>query len=332
MKKFLPTILLVVICIGGFIYASNKSFFKKEEPIDAKQLISIKAEDVKSVSLPNGDNRIEMSRKDETTWEMQKPANVPLSSSTVDGWVNSFAFLTYTSKVDENATDLAQYQLDKPLLTYEVTMKDGTVHKLLIGKALPVAGTSYAKLEESPVVYELSDDTIQTLAQTADSFADKRALPFNYDKVVSMTVEWKGQKWALTKAQSDKSVFESTWKLGDKELKPEEGSPLLDAAIGLEGNGLPQAASAVKVDNPELKIEVKEKDGDKETSNVYVGKIADANVNIVKQGGAWAYAVALDSVQALYDQGVAAMTAPSPSPSAAASATPSASVSPSAAK
>ena len=61
MKRFIPTILLVVICIGGFWYASSKDFFqeKKDEP---KSLLTLKQEDVQAVSVKTEEQQIDLSR------------------------------------------------------------------------------------------------------------------------------------------------------------------------------------------------------------------------------------------------------------------------------
>ena len=69
MKRFIPTILLVVICIGGFWYASSKDFFqeKKDEP---KSLITLKQEDVQSISRENR-GAADRSSPDDSGWEMK---------------------------------------------------------------------------------------------------------------------------------------------------------------------------------------------------------------------------------------------------------------------
>ncbi|MGO4274152.1 hypothetical protein AB4Z22_30695, partial [Paenibacillus sp. TAF58] len=86
MKRFIPTILLVVICIGGFWYASSKDFFqeKKDEP---KSLITLKQEEVQSLSVKTEEQQIELARSG-SGWEMKKPEAAPVNTNQVGSWLD----------------------------------------------------------------------------------------------------------------------------------------------------------------------------------------------------------------------------------------------------
>ncbi|KRE97896.1 hypothetical protein ASG89_28735 [Paenibacillus sp. Soil766] len=299
MKRFIPTILLVVICIGGFWYASSKDFFqeKKDEP---KSLLILKQEDVKAVSVKTEDGQIEISR---TTngWDMQKPAAAPINSNQVDSWLDMLGLVTSTKLVEDQATNLAEYGLDKPVGTYEVTLKDGSKQGLLVGTVLPIEGFSYVQVQGSSAVYQVSDQSLTSLNKTPVDFADTSPIHQENDKVQSVKLTWKGQSWTLTKTDKDKVAADASWKLGDKEMKGTEASPLLDQLIFLHTGELPQAAAQMPTTGGELKMEIGMTVDGKDVTDVYEGKLSGAQVWLAKQGGQWAYSLAPEDIQKLAD-------------------------------
>ncbi|MGO4499086.1 DUF4340 domain-containing protein [Paenibacillus sp. 2RAB27] len=299
MKRFIPTILLVVICIGGFWYASSKDFFqeKKDEP---KSLLTLKQEDVKAVSVKTEEAQIELSRTT-TGWDMQKPAAAPINSNQVDSWLDMIGLVTSTKLVEDQATNLAEYGLDKPVGTYEVTLKDGSKKGLLVGTALPIEGFSYVQVEGSSAVYQVSDQSLTSLNKTPVDFADTSPIHQENDKVQSVKLTWKGQSWTLSKTDKDKVAADAGWKLGDKEMKGTEASPLLDQLIFLHSSELPQAAAQKPTTGGELKLEIAMTVDGKDVTDVYEGKLSGEQVWLAKQGGQWAYALAAEDIQSLAD-------------------------------
>ncbi|KRE73538.1 DUF4340 domain-containing protein [Paenibacillus sp. Soil750] len=299
MKRFIPTILLVVICIGGFWFASSKDFFqeKKDEP---KSLLILKQEDVKAVTVKTEEEQIELSRTT-TGWDMQKPAAAPINSNQVDSWLDMLGLVTSTKLVEDQATNLAEYGLDKPVGTYEVTLKDGSKQGLLVGTALPIEGFSYVQVEGSSAVYQVSDQSLTSLNKTPVDFADTSPIHQENDKVQSVKLTWKGQSWTLSKIDKDKVAADASWKLGDKEMKGTEASPLLDQLIFLHTGELPQAAAQKPTTGGELKLEIAMTVDGKDVTDVYEGKLSGEQVWLAKQGGQWAYSLAAEDIQKLAD-------------------------------
>jgi hypothetical protein len=311
MKRLLPTLILVLVCLGGFWYASSQSFFKDKTVVDAKKLVVLKATDIQAIQIQARDaastdstdialKPTELTKKS-TNWEMTLPAAYPVNSFSVDSWNDAYAALTYESVVEENPTNLADYGLAEPKEYFQVNLQDGTTKKLLIGNALPIEGHVYAKFADAPKVYDVTDQALAGLKKQPLDFIDKNAVKFTYDNVKSIQVEWKGAKWLLEKAQADKTVFESTWKLDGKERKANEGTAIIDKIVALAASELPKAATEIKMDSPELLITVTETAAGKDNVSTFMGKIDKENVWITKQGGAWAFSVPAASVQEAYD-------------------------------
>lgn len=310
MKRLLPTLIVVIVCIAGFWYASSHSFFK-EKAAEEKKLVTLKAADITAIQLQATDaastnnqdaalKPTELAKKS-ANWEMTLPAAYPVNSFGVDSWNDAYAALTYESVVEENPTNLADYGLVEPKQFFQVTLQDGTTKKLLIGNSLPIEGHVYAKFADASKVYDVTDQALEGLKKQPLDFINKNAVKLAYDNVKSIQFEWKGAKWLLEKAQADKTVFESTWKLDGKERKANEGTAIIDKIVGLSTAVLPKAASEVKMDAPELKIIVTESNAGKDTISTFIGKIDQDNVWIAKQGGAWAFTVPATAVQEAFD-------------------------------
>ncbi|NEW08798.1 DUF4340 domain-containing protein [Paenibacillus sp. SYP-B3998] len=299
MKRFIPTILLVVICIGGFWYASSKDFFreKKEEP---KALLTIQQEQVQSLHVQAGTQQVELSRIN-NGWEMKEPAAAPTNTNLVSSWLDALGLVNQVKVVEEQTTDLAKYGLDHPAQTYEVTMKDGSKKGLQVGAALPIQGYSYAMVEGSAAVYQVSDQSLMALNKQSVDFAQTNPFLLDNDKVQNVKLTWKGQSWTLAKTDKDKVTAEANWKLGDKELKGSEASPLLDQLTFLRTAVLPQPSAGHATVGGEFKVELGLTIDGKDTTETYEGKLNQDMLWLAKQGGDWAYMLTTADIQKVAD-------------------------------
>lgn len=300
MKRLIPTLLLVIICIGGFWYASSQNFFKEKTPT-AAPIAKVKKEEVASYTVKTGDTEVEMQQKD-GKWTMSKPSPLPLNDYSANGWIDSFNMITKDTTIDAEGKDLAKFGLDKPQQQFTVKLNNGTEQTLSVGNAMLVQGYDYAMFSGSPEVFRISDSQVKSLAKTTMDFMEKSPVKFDYEQVRSLSVDWKGHKWTLTKTDVDKKSYEANWKLGDQEVKGADSSQYLDKVQSLATEQLVKKASDVKLNTPELRIEVKTADASgKETATAYVGKLDGEQVWIAQEGGQWAYAVPSASIQELSD-------------------------------
>ncbi|MCZ8523560.1 MULTISPECIES: DUF4340 domain-containing protein [Paenibacillus] len=299
MKRLIPTLVLVILCIGGFWYASSKDFFK-EKPPETPSLVTVNKQDVSAYTIKNGETVTQMEQKD-GQWAMTKPSALPLNEFQPGAWVDSFTNAKKEKTVDANPSDLAQFGLAQPKQEFTVTLKDGTKHTLSVGDPVAVQGFYYAKFSSSPEVFQLAETHVTALAKQPLDFMEKSPVKLNYEAVRSIAVDYKGEKWTLTKAEPDKKSYEANWKLGDKEVKGADASAYLDKTSFLMTDQPAKAATDVKgLDQPDLRLEVQEADAEgKAAASVYTGKLDGTSVWLAKQGGTWAFAVPAASVQEL---------------------------------
>ncbi|MCD1260779.1 DUF4340 domain-containing protein [Paenibacillus athensensis] len=299
MKRLWPTLLLVLVCAGGFWFASSKNFFREAEP-KPQAFVTVKAEEVQSLSVESADNQVALQRKD-SGWEMTKPGPAPVSANQAESWISSLGLVTQEKLVEEHPANLATYGLDKPLQTYRITLKDGTSKALLVGQPLPIQGYSYAKLEDAPGVYQVSDQSLGLLNHTPVDFIDAQPIAFDADKVQSAKLVWKGQTWLLTKSEKDKPAADAKWKLGDKELTGADASGLLNGLTFLRTSQLTKSVAEAPTAGGELSLEVTLDDNGSAKTQQYEGKLSDTLVWLSQQGGAWAYALTSEDVQKTAD-------------------------------
>lgn len=305
MKKLWPTLVLVLVCAAGFWYGrANGWFASQKEETAAKPLFTIAADDITGATLDKGGETIELS-KEGAEWKMKQPAAYPLNTYRPGSWVSSFSQLGYASIVEDKATDIAPYGLDKPTAQYAVKLADGTTYKLLVGNPLPIAGSSYVQIAGAPAVYEVSDTELKNLDVTPLELVDTRAVKAEYNDVQTVALTWKGEAWLLAKQEPEKTAYESTWKLDDKELTAPEGAGILDKLMTLYTDVLPVPVKEGDMSAPELTVKLGEKRDGKASDIVLFGKINGELVTLHTQGSPWGYTVGLDKIQGLYDFGKA---------------------------
>ncbi|MDF2935019.1 MAG: hypothetical protein K0Q90_392 [Paenibacillaceae bacterium] len=293
MKKFLPTLILLIVLIGGYAYAKSENFFKEEVKTD-QELFAAKGTDVKELKLGTGEAAVQLKRI-EGGWEMTSPEAYPVEAYAADAVAEAFGTLTVKGVVDEAPANLGEFGLDDPLQV-EAILSNGSKKTLLIGNPLPVSGTTYIKTGDANTVYEVNDTVLSNISKTAEDFLDKNVFKVEYDKVTAIQLEWKGEKWTLTKADPAKKAYESAWKLGDKELKPEEGSGVLDQLIFLSTDRLPKKREEVDWASPELKLTIAQGEG---AAALYEGKIDNQLVRVAKSDGAFAFALGASDMDTL---------------------------------
>ncbi len=269
LKSYLPTLILVIICIGAFLYASAHDFFREKKQ-DKAPLVDFNTSDVSSFSIQSVGTVIELTKQGQDKWAMTQPSPVPVNPFSAGSWVDALHSVTADKGVEDNASDLAKYGLDKPKQEFRVKLLNGSDAVLQVGNPMPIQGFYYVKTPGSPKVSGVSEQQISALNKAQLDFMNNNPFQFEMDKVTRLTAEWKGQKWSLDKADADKPLSEAKWKLNDKEMGGNDALPIVsDLQNSLMTDRLTKPAAQVTTDAPELKIELTLKDGG---TSVYEGK------------------------------------------------------------
>ncbi|PWT94187.1 MAG: hypothetical protein C5B54_00425 [Acidobacteria bacterium] len=221
--SFRTTIILAILLIGlgafAYFYEYKGGEEREKKKAEEKTLLKVKKEDVAEVDIqglekpikavPAGDN-----------WKLTSPIDSRADSATVERILGNFENLKYQQIIEESPKDLAQYGLDKPKLTVELTLKkDGKKETLQIGAKNPVENSCYIRLNGSPRVY-MADGTVGDIGNTTlFDLRDKKLTDFVSEKVQSLSLRTTSDDFQFKKESG-------IWKM----VKPVD-SPASDSEI-----------------------------------------------------------------------------------------------------
>lgn len=304
MKKFIPTLLLVVICASGIWYASSQSWFQEPPVNEEIPLVSLgdRIQEVVKISIQTTEGTVELS-KQEDGWVMEQPASYPVNLFMVDSWLTAFAGITYTDLVDEEPADLDEFGLEAPERRFDLILNDGTTYTIMTGNASPVSDHYYAKLENAPEVYTIAGTAVQSLSKQPLDLIEKNVFKINYDKVQSIDFTWREKHWLLAKLEPDKAPYESAWKLDGTQREASEGASILDKMTTIYTGQLPVSVEEKAMEQPELQIKVKEGDGEQASEVTFAGKIEGELIWVHKVGSPWIYSANVADIDSWFQLG-----------------------------
>ena len=167
-KKQLISIIVMVVCVAvlaaGYIlmkeYNKNKSEKEAAENEAASATIDIydiNTEDVVGISYTNSYGTINMVYKDEL-W-VDEETQTPMNSEYVQEMLDAVANYDAIRIIVTEASDVSEYGLDNPQLSYTITMSDGTKYNAKLGLQLVTETNGYyALLDSDTTVYTVSSN------------------------------------------------------------------------------------------------------------------------------------------------------------------------------
>lgn len=154
----------VVLLFAGYSITKNyneeKDAAKAEEEEKENEaatipVYEIDTEKVAEISLSSELGSLDMVKKD-GGW-VKKDSDVPMSDEAVKLMLDAIGDVVAIRVIEENAESLADYGLDKPSLTYNVTMEDKSTYNFKFGMNLQTSTDAYYALLDSPnKVYSVS--------------------------------------------------------------------------------------------------------------------------------------------------------------------------------
>lgn len=113
-------------------------------------------------------------------WDLEGHEDIDrtlLSDSSFENLASSLKGMKARSLIEENAADLAQYGLDKPIAKAEVTFENGN-YTLLIGTTVTSGSANYVMVEGNPNVYSYYSYSLShVLEDDAMSFVGTSVMP-----------------------------------------------------------------------------------------------------------------------------------------------------------
>lgn len=187
---------------------------KKVDDLRDKRLLVLKDDkDVKSITIQRGGSQTQVSTPDvsgtihrggetlvltrsgEDKWKLDQPIQAPAQADDVSTLISRLKNAEADRFVEDNAKDLAQYGLDKPRLTAELTTGKGMLG-LLFGKA-DKDGKVYAMAQGGRAVTQVSKFTWEDIDSQSkpEKLRDRQLISLDKEKI--RTVELHNPKGAI---------------------------------------------------------------------------------------------------------------------------------------
>ncbi|MGQ8874891.1 DUF4340 domain-containing protein [Paenibacillus sp. TSA_86.1] len=281
MKKLIPTIVVVVILIAGWLYAANQNYFREEEAVQTK-LLGISSADIQAITLHEGTG--EQSGTDKTAstganavstlelqdgvWHMAEPKGYPLNEYSVGSWLDALSSADQEMVVEESPKDVEKYALGNKATRLDIKTKDGREFKLAIGSQLPAGDAHYVRVNSGAVV-AVKNDAVTNIALTRRSLLD--TTPYNMDESNVRILEWEGEasSWMLKASAEGDTASEHTWTLNGKSIKAEDAISLIGQIKNLTTAEDVRKASDLKGAIPRSTLSVEQQVNGKSVTAVY---------------------------------------------------------------
>ena len=200
-KIIIAGVIIIVLLTGSLVALKltekpTDTSSSSSSQVESKLLYEKKADDIESVKINNQYGEYEVSRIGAEEWTVKDYEGLPLNQTVIQGVIDSVASVVSTKVIEENATDLEQYGLTKPVADVTVTFKDGnkTVKELLIGNPSPTAGQSYFAFKGEKTVYSVTTQNFASLSNPKISaistiLLDTPADDTKYPRIDDLTIE-----------------------------------------------------------------------------------------------------------------------------------------------
>jgi hypothetical protein len=185
MKRYGLTIVMAVVLAGlvGYVYWVElpTERAKTETEATEKKLLPFTEREITGVTVHSESGDIALVSKN-GTWQMTAPLQTEADTRVVQSMLRSLALGKITRVVEEQATALAPFGLDKPSMTLTLTA-DSQQETVSIGESGPISSTLYAMRASDKKVL-LTDLSIKDfLNKTLLSFRKKEILPVDSNQV-----------------------------------------------------------------------------------------------------------------------------------------------------
>src|SRR5450631_287729 len=192
-KGLLIAVVLLAV-LGGLTWWSNKSQADKSKtPADTvTKLLSIPDDQFQEIKIRKVTDEVLSLKRENGKWQMTAPKAMAADQDAAGSMVSALANLNADKVVEEKATDLKPYGLDRPTLDVQIVRKDGKTDRLLIGDDTLNGSGAYAKLANDAKVVTVGSMTKTSLDKRPDDLRDKRLLTFDSDKLSRVELAAKG--------------------------------------------------------------------------------------------------------------------------------------------
>src|SRR6266699_1061983 len=208
------TLVLAAIAVAVFAYFR---FFEIKQPSteeakrQAQNVVSFDRTKIDGVIIQNGDEKIEMRRRD-SKWRLETPIKDQVDRSLIENFFSDLESwqkdATISAKeIDADKSKLNEYGLNKPQLRLKLTGQDRPP-ELWFGKDAALEGKMYVRLEDSKETFLAGQSIKKDVDKKPEEFRDRKLTDLITARVSRVTLkapagemelQKKGDHWDIVK-------------------------------------------------------------------------------------------------------------------------------------
>ena len=191
MYKIICGLLIVGILSGVAYFLINRNNEKKNNNAGENTLFSFDATTIDSILVDNESGEYSF-EKENNVWNIvDNSEHFKVNTYKMDTIAEYMAKLTATQIIEENASDLSAYGLDKPI---SITCSDGSKdYTILFGNATPTNSGYYVMKPNDKTVYCISAGDGVNIRATKDDLKDLYILDVGSSKITTFYIEKDGK-------------------------------------------------------------------------------------------------------------------------------------------
>jgi hypothetical protein len=176
-----------------------------------KRISPYESEDLVMVTYLSAVDSFVLERKDDDEWYFV-PEMLKASETRVDMFTGNVRYGNIAEVVEEEASQISAYGLDKPRLIITLKIKDGSNFLFMLGDPVTKNDTNfyYATRSSDTMVFQLNEDLVQRMVKTKFELKDRSIFPdLQSDDIDTVTISAEGTEYAFTR-KDDEWVFSDT--------------------------------------------------------------------------------------------------------------------------
>ena len=188
----LAAVLVVLAAVVRFF--ENRGAQKEAAAEKAGRLVDIESEDIVKMALHTGEETLVLEKDDRGDWRLTSPLEAKADSYEAESLADNFSSLRIHRVVEEEAADLATYEIPKKEVSLWVNGKEEPV-RILVGMENPIDNSLFAKRGDDPRVVLIAGYLKSTLDKKLFDFRQKDIFRFETGDVRSVRVRAPGVAW-----------------------------------------------------------------------------------------------------------------------------------------
>jgi hypothetical protein len=220
MRGITSTLILVVVLagLGAYIYFvdSKRPAASADGSSETKEKVfTVEADKINELRITT-QGESSLLRKDDSGWKMIEPAPIDADPPEVIGVATALTNIDIVRVVDDNATNLEQFGLAKPLVEVAFKADGGASGPLKLGNKNATQGEIYAVKNDEKRVFLVSAFQESTFNRKPFDLRDKKILKFDRDKADSLVLAKgansielarTGSEWKVVKPVASRSDY-----------------------------------------------------------------------------------------------------------------------------